>query len=490
MNTTTTDFSIHNHNHTQNRFAVIPTALRLSADEHLKGRGVTIAILDSGFYPHADLTKPVNRILAFYDVSGVEQVIYENQTVKGHHWHGTQTSVVAAGNGHLSDGLYRGLASESKLVLVKASDANGRITEENIARGIDWVIENRERYGIRILSISLGGDQDVKCSQSIVDLSAERAVQAGIIVVVAAGNSGFDNSAPPIPPANSPSVITVGGYDDFNRLDNHEFDLYHSNYGFTADGIVKPEIIAPAVWVATPILPNTPSYKFAEILSDLNFAPDYLLPHLLAKRGAEIELPSYLFAEEPNVIRAEIEARLRENKIVATHYQHGDGTSFATPIVASLIAQMLEVNPQLTPTNVKQILIATADRLSHAPAIRQGYGAVNAVRAIQEAKREHHELSHTDFVAPRIMNNQLVFTYHNDHACKVALVGDFNRWDSKINPFMKTENGIWRGILPCLSRGSYRYKFLVDDKRWIEDPNNGLKVSDGLGGFNSLLHIM
>jgi len=56
-----------------------------------------------------------------------------------------------------------------------------------------------------------------------------------------------------IPPANAPSVITVGGYDDKNDLDPTTIDLYHSNFGPTADGTVKPEIIAPAMWVAAPI---------------------------------------------------------------------------------------------------------------------------------------------------------------------------------------------------------------------------------------------
>jgi len=490
MNKTVTEFFNHNHNHAQNRFAVIPTVLRLRADEQLTGRGVTIAILDSGFYPHADLTMPVNRILAFHDVSGLENTLDEHQTVKGYHWHGTQTSVVAAGNGFLSNGQYRGLASEANVVLIKASDEKGRITEENIACGIDWVVENRERYRIRILSISLGGDQNLMWSKSIVDQSAERAVQEGIVVVVAAGNSGFDDSQPPIPPANSPSVITVGGYDDENRLGSDVISLYHSNYGVTADGIVKPEIIAPAAWVATPILPDTPSYKLAEVLSELYDAPDYLLPNLLMKYSEEIELPAYLLMETPNLIRAEIESRLRENKIVATHYQHGDGTSFATPIVASLVAQMLEANPRLTPAAVKQILIATADRLSHAPAIRQGFGMVNAARAVAEAGKEHHELTHTEFGPPRVMNGLFLFTYHNDTACKVSLVGDFNDWHKSLNPFMKTENGLWRAMLPRLSTGNYRYKFLVDDKLWIEDPGNGLKESDGFSGFNSLLHVM
>jgi len=132
-------------------------------------------------------------------------------------WHGTQTSVVAAGNGRLSEGIYRGLACDAQLVLVKVSD-QGRITEASIARGLEWIIENRDRYEIRVLNISLGGDQDVPCSLSVIDQAAEEAIKQGIVVIVAAGNSGAEGKHS-IPPANSPSVITVGGYYDNNQLE-------------------------------------------------------------------------------------------------------------------------------------------------------------------------------------------------------------------------------------------------------------------------------
>lgn len=479
----------HNHLHAQNRFGVIPVPLRLNADTERTGRGVTMALLDSGFYPHPDLTEPVNRIIAYHDVTGAQPTIEANQTTQSYHWHGTQTAVVAAGNGHLSGSLYRGLANDANLVLVKASDAEGRITEEAIASGIEWVIENRELYGIRILSISLGGDQDIACSQSIIGLAAERAVLEGIILVVAAGNNGFSENAHSIPPANSPSVITVGGYDDLNQLDKRLFDLYHSNYGVTADGTVKPEIIAPAMWVATPILPGTPAYRAAEALSNLNAAPDYMLRSLLLKLYREAGLPWSLASESGAVIREAVESQLRERKIVATHYQHGDGTSFAAPIVASLIAQMLEANPRLTPATVKQILISTADRLRHAPAIRQGYGIVNARRAVAEASREQHSLEASHFSAPRVLDDRLAFFYHNDAVQSVALAGDFNNWDTQAAQFTKTADGIWRALIECLPAGRYRYKFLVDNERWMEDPSNALKEPDEFGGFNSLLFV-
>src|ERR1051325_10513949 len=257
--------SNHNHQHTPNRFGVIPTPVRLNANPDYTGKGVTVAFLDSGFCPHPDLITPINRVVAYEDLDQRRSLSTEQG--ESWQWHGTQTSVVAAGNGQLSNGVYRGLAQESEVVLVKVSE-RGRITEENIAQGIQWIIANRERYNIRVLNISLGGDEDVPCSTSIVDQAAEEAISHGIAVVAAAGNSGTEGLHS-IPPANSPSVITVGGYTDHNRLNGNKLDLYHSNFGTTADGTVKPEIVAPAMWVAAPILPATRSYERAEALSRL-----------------------------------------------------------------------------------------------------------------------------------------------------------------------------------------------------------------------------
>src|SRR6185369_10065493 len=179
------DSSNHNHQHTPNRFGVIPTAVRLNANPEYTGKGVTMAFLDSGFYPHPDLVTPFNRVVAYEDLVEQRRNSLSTIAVDSWQWHGTQTSVAAAGSGQLSNGVYRGLAHEAELVLVKVSE-RGRITEENIAKGIQWVIANRERYNIRVLNISLGGDEDVPCSRSIVDQAAEQAISDGIVVIAAA----------------------------------------------------------------------------------------------------------------------------------------------------------------------------------------------------------------------------------------------------------------------------------------------------------------
>ena len=443
------DSSNHEHQHALNRFAVIPTPARLNANAVYTGKGVTVAFLDSGFYPHPDLVK---RVIAYEDIAGERRNLFSTEPVESWQWHGTQTSVVATGDGQLSDGVYRGLAHESKIVLVKVSE-QGRITEENIARGIQWVIANRERYNIRVLNISLGGDEDVACSKSTIDQAAEDAISQGIVVVAAAGNSGGEGRHS-IPPANSPSVITVGGYSDNNELNRNQLDLYHSNFGATVDGTVKPEIVVPAMWIAAPILPGTEFYERAETLSQLG-----------------------------------VEAELKEQKIVATHYQHVDGTSFAAPIVTSIVAQMIEANPKLTPGAIKNILISTADRIVTAPAIRQGYGAVNARRAVELAKTEVHALNGVGCKPPRVENGRLLFVFHDDAAASVSVAGDFNGWSRVASPLRRNGSGLWSAEIVAPQAGRFEYKFVINEQRWIEDPSNGMKVPDNYGGLNSVVVI-
>ena len=479
--------SNHEHQHTPNRFAVIPTAARLNANPDYTGKGVTVALLDSGFYPHPDLVKPTNRVIAFHDVLGERRDFISAEQVESWQWHGTQTSVTAAGNGYLSDGVYHGLAHESELVLVKVSE-RGQITEESIERGIRWVIANRERYNIRVLNISLGGDEDVPCSQSIIDQAAQEAISEGIAVVVAAGNSGGDGRHS-IPPANSPSVITVGGYSDHNELNADRLDLYHSNFGITADGTVKPEIIAPAMWVAAPILPETQFYKRAEALSRLAAAADYQLAGLARGLKEQAGFPEQLVDSDTTAIRRYVEAALQQQKIVATHYQHVDGTSFAAPVVTSIVAQMVQANAALTPGAIKNILISTADRILTEPVIRQGYGVVNARRAVDLAKTEKHALNVVGCKPPRVENGRLLFVFHDDAANSVSVAGDFNAWNQLATPLKRNSRGLWSTEIDLPLAGRFEYKFIVNGQRWIEDPSNGMKAPNEFGGLNSVLVI-
>lgn len=476
----------HNHSHAPNTSAVIPLTERLRVEGRFAGRGVRIAFLDSGFYPHDDLR---NRIAAFYDVAGEDDALESLKNPQPHHWHGTQTTVVCAGNGRLSNGTYRGIASEAELVLVKVSE-RGHVTEKNIERGLEWILANREKYNIRILNISLGGDEDLSATESRIDLLAEECVRQGIVVIAAAGNSALSEQPHSIPPANSPSIITVGGYADGNQVDVRLFNLYHSNYGATRDGTVKPEIIAPAMHIAAPILPDTDDYKAAEMLEWIYNAPDWKFVNILHEHWHQADLPErILYQRNIQLQREIIEKTWRERKTVATHYQHVDGTSFAAPIVASVVAQMLEANPDLSPAAVKNILISTAERIRHFSAERQGYGCLNARRAVAFAEREAHDFTDCDFSPPRVEGEKILFFFHDDEAKKVSLCGDFNDWKPDEIRFKKQPNGFWRAEIEILPSGKYHYKFIVDKERWAEDASNGLKSADGFGGFNSILYI-
>jgi serine protease AprX len=476
------NFQEHEHTHAQNRFAVIPTADKLNADLKFTGKGVCIAFLDSGFYPHADFAE---RVVAFHDVSGEEKSFQFICEPKDFHWHGTQTVTACAGNGALSDGVYRGIASDAELVLVKVSN-KGRISDESIEKGLLWVLENREKYRIRVLNMSLGGDMDVSFAESRINQLAEELIKQGVCITVAAGNSADSHS---IPPANSPSVITVGGFSDENQFSNDAFELYHSNFGATIDGLIKPEIIAPAMNIAAPILPNTEDYKIAETLSLIASAPDYAFRNLLEQYWEKAALPDDIIFHGNGAARSIIDNKLRERKIVATHYQNVDGTSFAAPITASVIAQMLEANPNLTPAIIKNILISTASRLTNFPAIRQGFGVLNTKLAVGEGLKEIHFFDHETLTAPRIEGERIIFFYHDDNAETVYLAGDFNNWSSSENQFVKNADGLWHAAISSLPSGKYLYKFVVDGNHWVEDRSNGMKEKDSFDGFNSVLQI-
>src|SRR6185295_10558342 len=99
--------------------AILPTPVRLGASQRYRGRGVTIAFLDAGFFAHPDLTTPDDRILAYVDVTNRAARRRDLDSPDDSSWHGMMTSVVACGNGALSGGLYRGIASEARLVLVR-----------------------------------------------------------------------------------------------------------------------------------------------------------------------------------------------------------------------------------------------------------------------------------------------------------------------------------------------------------------------------------
>jgi serine protease AprX len=368
---------------------IIPTPLRLEVDHDYTGRGVTMAFLDSGFYLHPDLIEPKDRVVEYVNIlkekATAEDRRREVAEPNVDAWHGMMTSVVAAGNGRLSKGAYRGIACEAQLVLVKVGSIS-RIVHDDIRKGIQWVIQNKDRYGIRILNISCGGDYEESYLTDPLCRAAEDAVRAGLVVVVAVGNQGHEPGHPVIAPANAPAVISVGGLNDQNQRDWSGFRMYNSSFGPTIDGLQKPEIIAPSIWLAAPILPGTPVAAQAGLLELLDKAPDRRLkPVLRQRQGVEPTL-DVLIDRPAEEIRVRVNQLVRENNVISAHYKHVDGTSFAAPIVSSVVAQMLQANPSLTPQQVKRALIASCRRVSRCRIDQQGWGLINPRRAVELVK--------------------------------------------------------------------------------------------------------
>ena len=227
-----------------------------------------------------------------------------------------------------------------------------RITHDDIRRGLDWVVRNRKRYGIRIVNVSCGGDYEASYLKDALSQAAERATREGILVCAAAGNAGHAPGHPVLPPASAPSVLTVGGLDDQNRLAFAGYGMYHSSYGPTVDGLQKPEVIAPGIWVAAPILPGTPTADQAAAAeprwttaTDDGAASDVIgrparrrhRPRRGARGRRAVPAPAG-GAQDPQA-----------HNVISGAYKHVDGTSFAAPIVSSVAALMLEANPALQP---------------------------------------------------------------------------------------------------------------------------------------------
>jgi serine protease AprX len=363
---------------------VLSTPLRLDADERFTGKGVTIAFLDSGFYPHVDLTTPNNRIIGYRNMmtdDGDLSTLFQADVAS---WHGMMTSVVAAGNGSLSNGFYRGIAPESDVVLVKLA-RTGRITEQNIEDGLEWILSNAAKYNIKIVNISAGGDFEQSYLHDSLSQTVEECARQGLTIVCAIGNAGHLPNHPVFPPASAPSCIAVGGLDDHNSINRAKRGMYRSSYGPTLDGLQKPEVIAPSIWVPAPILPNTPTAQQAELLEKLDKASDDELHEIIAEnQGIDGELDAAL--DRPvHSIRQIITLKIDRENVITGNYKYVDGTSFAAPIVSSVIAQMLEANTNLTPQQVKRILISTAERLPHYEVDRQGWGVIDPRRAVEKA---------------------------------------------------------------------------------------------------------
>ncbi len=337
-----------------------------------------MGFVDVGFYPHPDLMQPRRRIKAYADATRDDPVGSEFFTPQVFGWHGTMTACCAAGSGYVSGGRYRGLASEAEVVLIKAGVDGGRVVGKHVAHAIRFPLRH-PHLEIRILNISLGvraSDPD----RDDVEAAVREVVARGITVFAAAGNIA---GMMPLAPGSATEAITVGGGHIRGHGEHGEDEPWPSSYGSPRPGVHKPDLLAPSIWVPAPMLPGTLVAREAVALFQLLS----VLEEASAEHGFSETRQTATPAERESVqglLRA-VAARIERCKYISQEYQHVDGTSFASPITASVAAQMLEANPKLTPAEIREGLVSTAAPLKNVDKAVQGAGVLQPRLAVEWA---------------------------------------------------------------------------------------------------------
>lgn len=210
-------------------------------DKGFEGEGITIAIIDTGVSPHNDLIKPRNRIIGFKDFINYNDKPYDDNG------HGTHIAGIIAGNGYSSRGRYVGVAPKSNILAIKALDKNGGGSTSKVIEAISFVIETKDKYNTKVINLSIGTPANSTCENDPLCRAVNKAINAGITVVVAAGNSG-PSKGTILSPGTNGNVITVGAVDDKRTIDTSDDTIADfSSRGPTLDGIKKPDLVAPGV---------------------------------------------------------------------------------------------------------------------------------------------------------------------------------------------------------------------------------------------------
>jgi serine protease AprX len=460
---------------------------RLPVDPNYAGRGVTVAVIDSDFVLHPEFQKPKPRVETYVDARGAEarEGARPPKPYLGS-WHGTMVAGAGFGSGWTTGGRYRGIAPAAKLVLVSVAGANTKIGENETLRGLRWVVANASKHNIRIVNLSVGGDAPMPSKENRLDRLVARAEREGIVVICAAGNRP---DRPPVAPASAPEAITVGGVDDGGRFDAN-LGMYGGSHGPTLDGVAKPDLVAPAVWVPAPMVPGTPQSHEAELLFDLESLPDRLLPSRTQQLHGELRFPAHLYHRGPAALRAAIRERRLSQKYISRHHQHVDGTSFACAIVSAVAAQILEVNPAFTPEQVRACLVETAAPIEGVPPEVQGAGLVQPAAAVAMAQvLAGLDITNPRYRSPLVESDAITYRYYDPtrRLRAVEWCGALAGW----RPLAMDRRGPGQFELrqPRPKPGRYAYKFLFPDGGWSSDPRNSERVSDGFGGWNSVVVV-
>ncbi|HEY5059830.1 MAG TPA: S8 family serine peptidase [Gaiellaceae bacterium] len=286
-----------------------------------------IAFIDSGV-DASDTTDFGSRVVQSVNFCS----LCTDNTTSDLEGHGTMVAGIAAGSG--PD--HPGVAQNAPIVSLRVANANGESLESDVIAAADWVLANKDQYNIKVVNISMAGSSPTSFQYDPLDQAVEQLWLSGVTVVVAAGNFGdgspVDMSAAP---GNDPFVITVGALDQNQTADPLDDTVAPwSAYGFTADGFSKPDIAAPGRYMVMPA-PNM----------------DVTIPQTVPDR------------------------------VVAPGYMWMSGTSFAAPVVSGAAAQIMALNPNWTPDQVKGALMLTANYLPNANWQAAGAGELDAASA-------------------------------------------------------------------------------------------------------------
>ena len=204
------------------------------------GKGIRVAVLDSGIWQHPDFILPQNRIVLFRDFVHGRSMPYDD------YGHGTHVAGIIGGNGRLSNGRYRGIAPECDFVICKILDEKGYGTGLHLLQALQFLRAERKKYGIKVVNLSFCATKEKmeeNTMQQEICKELEYASKEGMICVVAAGNNGPAMDSIYFP-GNHPSVITVGASDDEHTVYmNGKKQKYYSARGNMEDK--KPDLIAP-----------------------------------------------------------------------------------------------------------------------------------------------------------------------------------------------------------------------------------------------------
>ena len=199
----------------------------------------SVAILDTGVFPHKDLVLPNNRIIAFKDFINEKENAYDDNG------HGTAIAGIIGGNGYQSDSKYCGLAPFVNIVAIKVLDHDCKGTSNSVSDGIYWAIENKAKFNIKIINISIGVQIDDLRSNDKVAIAAEEAYNEGIFVVASVGNIK-DKKTVLYSPAISKSVVAVGSIKNVEFREDCQYEIAEfSSYWKDNDGNIKPNLVAP-----------------------------------------------------------------------------------------------------------------------------------------------------------------------------------------------------------------------------------------------------